>query len=137
MTGSMQYATWVAAILGTGFLVAGAIASSTSAAEDAPQNPVACQAGALSPEEWERHVELRGQLVAGVTERIELENGYRFVLDRDKLTAVQLAEWVEGERRCCPFIEFEIRQAADGGPLSLTLTGREGVKELLETAMGE
>jgi hypothetical protein len=136
MAGTMQYATWVAAILATGFLVAGAIASSTRA-DQAPKTPVACQPAALSPEEWEKHAELRGRLVAGVTERIELDNGYRFVLDRDRITVVQLAQWVEGERRCCPFIEFEIRQAADGGPLSLSLTGRKGVKELLETAMAE
>ena len=35
------------------------------------------------------------------------------------------------ESRCCPFLRFEIAVDAEGGPVRLSLGGREGVREFL------
>jgi hypothetical protein len=47
-----------------------------------------------------------------------------------------LAEWIELERRCCPFLEFKIELPAAGASIVLHLSGGEGVKEFLSTALG-
>ena len=43
-----------------------------------------------------------------------------------------VAEWAAGERLCCPFFDIQIHFEPDGGPMWLTLTGREGTKQLIE-----
>jgi hypothetical protein len=42
------------------------------------------------------------------------------------------AEWVSLERKCCPFLAFEIEQPKDQGPVWLRITGPEGVKAFIE-----
>jgi hypothetical protein len=39
----------------------------------------------------------------------ELPNGYAFRIDASRLASGQLVEWIELEKRCCPFLvsEFE------------------------------
>src|SRR5215471_8461622 len=39
------------------------------------------------------------------------------------------AEFITLERLCCPFYDFALESEREGGPVWLTLTGREGVKE--------
>jgi hypothetical protein len=46
---------------------------------------------------------------------------------------VQLvAEWAAGERLCCPFFDINIRLEPEGGPMWLTITGREGTKRFMQ-----
>ena len=40
------------------------------------------------------------------------------------------------ERLCCPFVRFRLEMEEDGGPLYLSLTGRDGVKEFLRGELG-
>jgi hypothetical protein len=47
-----------------------------------------------------------------------------------------LARWVDGERRCCPFLRFEIDKEPLEGPLWLRLTGAPGVKDFLQAELG-
>jgi hypothetical protein len=42
-----------------------------------------------------------------------------------------LAEWIDQERRCCPFFDIDLRVEHDGGALWLRLTGRPGTKEFI------
>ena len=42
-----------------------------------------------------------------------------------------LAEWIDQERRCCPFFDIDLRVEREGGPLSMRLTGRPGTKEFI------
>ena len=66
----------------------------------------------------------------------ELPHGYalRFATEEDRLPS--LAEFIAGERRCCPFLSFALEVEAGGGPTWLRLTGPEGVKEFLREELG-
>ncbi|HEY0428387.1 MAG TPA: hypothetical protein VGC76_11450 [Pyrinomonadaceae bacterium] len=63
----------------------------------------------------------------------ELENGfsYRFA-HREKILR-DLAEIIDLERRCCPFLSFKLIIEAGDDFVSLELTGAEGTKEMIES----
>lgn len=46
------------------------------------------------------------------------------------------AEYVTLERLCCPFFDFALEAKREAGPVWLTLTGREGVKEFAKIEFG-
>jgi len=95
-------------------------------------SPLACDRLALSPEARARHFdELGPQLLAARTAVRELPNGYAFRFPADAKTIRLVAEWAAGERLCCPFLDIDIRLEPDGGPLWVTLTGREGTKDVI------
>ena len=43
----------------------------------------------------------------------------------------KLSEFISLEKLCCPFLKFVIEVEAEGGPVWLRLTGREGVKAFI------
>ena len=63
--------------------------------------------------------------------REELPDGLLFRLNPSAMTLVELAGWVDEERRCCPFLDFHIALERESAGLKLTLTGRPGVKDFL------
>jgi hypothetical protein len=95
--------------------------------------PFACNVAALSPAERKRHFdELGPALRALKTGMRELPNGYAFRLPGDAKTLQLAAEWAAGERACCPFVDIDLKLEREGGPLWLTLSGREGTKQFIE-----
>ena len=107
--------------------------------------PLTCDVNALSVPQRERHRALGEKLHGAVVERVELSNGYTLVLDLGRLPAdsagapfcvVEVAEWVDLEARCCPFLEFGIDVAGKGRVVKLRLTGGKGVKAFLRTELG-
>jgi hypothetical protein len=98
----------------------------------AGESPIACNLNALDKEQRRRHQSLTAELRAITQETRELPDGYSFRLPSDEATVQRTAEWVVMERRCCPFIDFKIEVGREGGPLLLSLTGREGVKAFLK-----
>jgi hypothetical protein len=95
-----------------------------------------CDIQAMSNSERERYQELRGRLQKAIEETKELESGYAFRLGRAAVSLMEVAEWVDKERKCCPFFDFEIAVERDGGPVWLTLRGREGVKPFMRMEFG-
>ena len=104
-----------------------------------------CNIGALNAAQRERHQKLGRLLRSAVVERAELENGYVFALDLGRLPAdsageafcvVEVAEWVDLESRCCPFLSFGIDVEPKGKSVRLRLTGGKGVKPFLESDLG-
>jgi len=97
------------------------------------ESPFICYVYALSPKERDRHFNELGprlrKLKTGVR---ELADGYEFQFPTDWKTFQLVAEWVAGERLCCPFFEIEMRVDKEGGPLWLRLTGREGTKQFIQ-----
>ena len=89
----------------------------------------ACNLKALTAQERIHHTENSRQLRAAVVETQERPAGLRFRLDGPALTTI--ADWVQLERRCCPFFTFAIELEGDGGPTWLTLSGAPGVKEFI------
>ncbi len=137
--------------LGLLIIILGVLASPASAADScktAPaaqhtatgkhESPLACDRLALTAAERTRHFDELGprlrQMRTGVR---ELANGYEFEFPSDAKTFALLAEWVEQERRCCPFFDIDMRLNREGGPLSLRLTGREGTKEFIQAEGAE
>ena len=87
-----------------------------------------CNIHAMSEPERGRYNVLRRKLELGGDRVEELENGYMFRLRLGALSPNEMGEWVEYERRCCPFFELAVEAERENGPWSLRITGREGVK---------
>jgi hypothetical protein len=75
-----------------------------------------------------RGEELAQGLFSRVEETVELPDGYEFRFVSDPAILDQLLEFIAAERRCCPFLAFELAFAAHGGPLWLRLRGSPPVK---------
>ena len=115
------------------------------AAASAAEEAFVCNLGALTGAQRERHQKLARLLRSAVVEKAELENGYTFVLNLGRLPAdsagapfcvVEVAEWVDLESRCCPFLTFGIEVEPKGKTVRLRLTGAKGVKGFLESELG-
>jgi hypothetical protein len=91
---------------------------------------LACIPAAIPAAERDAHFTLARRLLNDmVMERRMLANGFAFRFDVDALDAV--ARFVANERKCCPFVDFEIQVAHNGGPLWLRMTGPDGTREAL------
>lgn len=96
-------------------------------------SPFACNLNAFTAQERKRHFEeLSPALLARMTGKRELANGYAFQFRNDAKTFAMLSEWVEQERRCCPFFDIVLKVDREGGPLWMELTGRPGTKQFVE-----
>ena len=65
-----------------------------------------------------------------------MPDGYAFQINSGQIGTGQLVEWVELERRCCPFFGFEVRWDRQKGSVWLHLTGPEGVKDFILDEFG-
>lgn len=82
----------------------------------------------LSPAQRQAHLANSRGLFSNVQAISELTDGYEFQLADDPDAIVKVAEFVALEKLCCPFLNFAIEVEAEGGPVTVRLTGREGVK---------
>jgi hypothetical protein len=94
----------------------------------------ACNLGALTKDERAQHARDSKTLLDSVQETKELKNGYAFRIPAASLLTA--AQWITFERRCCPFFTFELQQSRDRGPVWLSVTGSEGVKEFIKGEFG-
>jgi hypothetical protein len=93
--------------------------------------PIACIPDALTAEQQARWMEVGPQLYAAVQEVQELPDGYAFRLPSDAEMLLLVAEDLNFERLCCPFVRFTLDIAPNGAPFWLHFTGGEGVKAFL------
>ena len=98
--------------------------------------PIACDLDALTPAERERRRTLVGALAQAIVGRAELDRGFGLRVDLAKLDLPALAEWIALERRCCPFLNFTIELGPGDGPVTVALSGGDGVREFLRAEMG-
>jgi hypothetical protein len=96
--------------------------------------PIACDLTAIPASEREQHSATSRQIFQAAQEVQELPSGYSFRFNNEPGMFMELANFVENERLCCPFFRFALEVEPGGGPLWLHLTGGEGVKEF-EKAM--
>jgi hypothetical protein len=71
------------------------------------------------------------QMYAAVQEVQELPDGYAFRLSSSSEMLLIVAEDLNYDRLCCPFIRYTLEIEPNGGPYWLRFTGGEGVKEFL------
>jgi len=86
---------------------------------------------ALTPGQRARYRELAEELRPSVMEFRELPDGYAARLPSTASMVLRAAEFIALERLCCPFFTLAVEAEADGGPLWMKITGREGVKAFI------
>lgn len=96
--------------------------------------PVACDRSAIR--DVKQYRALSDQFRASILGCAELPDGYSYTLKGELLTLKTLGEWMELERRCCPFLNFELSVSGTDSRWWLTLTGPEGAKAILEREFG-
>ena len=73
------------------------------------------------------------KIVAVLVDFEELENGFSYRFPFQENILQDLAEIIDLERRCCPFLNFKLTTEAGNDFVSLELTGREGAKETIDS----
>lgn len=100
--------------------------------ENSKSIPFACNLKAFTPQQRKQWKQLIDQLMPAVVSARERNDGYALQVDTRKLSLVEAAQWVELERKCCPFFNFQLDLHGEDGGLWLSLTGREGLKQFIE-----
>lgn len=85
----------------------------------------------LSPAEWIERTESLGWLAGEARSVEERDDGFELVFPSEDQLVTGLFELVAAERRCCPFIRFELVFEPHLGPVRLSLRGPEELKSLL------
>ena len=106
----------------------------TSNATSTNQTPIVCDPNALTADDRERWMEIGKQLYSSVEEIKELPDGYAFRLPCNSAMLMLIAEDLNMERLCCPFLLFTLEISPNKGPFWLKMTGAEGAKEFLRMA---
>jgi hypothetical protein len=100
----------------------------------APTPALACVPAAIPAAERKAHFQLaRDLFTKRVTQRVTLPQGYGFCFDCSAFDDV--ARFVANERKCCPFLTFEMELASQSGALWLRMTGPEGAREVLDAEL--
>jgi hypothetical protein len=97
------------------------------------ESPIACNLAALTASERAEHAALLRR-VSSAHEIVELEDGFRLAHRIDPDIASAIARWMVYERRCCPFLSFEL-VLEDDTTLSLRLRGPREAKEIVRAAL--
>jgi len=96
--------------------------------------PIACE---LTDKELQRRrKEYLSKMAASLTAVEELDDGFRYRFPLGEKTLSDLAEIIDLERKCCPFLSFKLALAAGEEALSLELTGPDGTKEIVKSLFG-
>lgn len=71
-------------------------------------------------------------LAAQAADVTALADGYQvtFAADSDVLNTIVTT--INAERKCCPFLQFDLRVPAGGGDFVLTMTGPDGTRTFLD-----
>ena len=113
------------------FFLAAILAASAWTLPAATDPPIACNMKALTSEQRKQLGQLGERVISAITSSRELNDGYAFRVDPAKASLMDVAQWLDVWRRCCPFYEFQIDYRAVDGNVWLSVKGRPGVKEYL------
>lgn len=95
--------------------------------------PIAC---ALDQAQFGERQRLVAHLAEQATERQTLEDGVRLRFEPISGRATELAQFVDLERSCCPFLTFRI-DAKPGEPILLELTGPLRAQQIIRELIPE
>lgn len=95
---------------------------------------IACDLGALDGGERDTRASLADALREATIAVAEEPDGYAFRIDPASPSAGRIDELVALERRCCPFLAFEIRRD-DRGPV-LVVRGDASAKGFIASQFG-
>ncbi|HKX16890.1 MAG TPA: hypothetical protein VJT33_02630 [bacterium] len=101
----------------------------------------ACDLSVFTPDQRERLRDLVAQVFEACGQAEELPDGFRLRFPVGSVPAAggggnaapapMITEWITLERLCCPCIAFAVEFAAEGGPITVRMTGAEGIKSFL------
>ena len=91
--------------------------------------PISCSLTDFELQERRRDVLQKAR--RAVVDVRELENGYAYSFSAADECLTELAQLINLERQCCPFLRFCITVLPDNGAIWLEMTGPEGAKEFL------
>ena len=95
-------------------------------------SPFACSLEkSLTKEQREHKKQIALKMESARIETKELADGYVFRFRPERISFAEVADWVATERVCCPFFDLAVVAERENGPLSLRITGREGVKAFI------
>ena len=101
------------------------------AASAANDTPKACSINALNAREQGRRETLIEELMPKAQVQ-ELPEGYQLTWTGDATTYGKLAEFIGYERRCCPFLDFELRVSGPDAPVTLLLRADDDTKAFIQ-----
>src|SRR4051794_39374471 len=113
------------------FLLAAILAASACNLPAAADPPIACNLKALTSEQRSQLGQVGEHVISAITSSRDLKDGYAFRVDPAKASLMDVAQWLDMWRRCCPFYEFQIDYHAADANVWLSVKGRPGVKEYL------
>lgn len=93
--------------------------------------PFACDMSVMTAEERDHHAELGRKMFGMVKEVKELRDGFALRFNVDSAMVPTVAQFIEKERLCCPFMKFTVEIGAEHGPLWVSITGRKGAKDFI------
>ena len=93
--------------------------------------PKACSINALNAREQGRRETLIEELMPKA-EVVELADGYQLTWTNDPQAYGKLAEFIGFERRCCPFLDFEMRVSGPDSPVTLLLRADDDTKAFIK-----
>jgi hypothetical protein len=95
--------------------------------------PIACDLGALSPEQRAREQALLAEFRATCRNPQETARGYSVVVSAEPVLLARLGEFLALERLCCPFLTFDLSVSAVQGPVTLHVHGGPETKSFLRS----
>lgn len=101
------------------------------------ESPFACDMTTIAPEQRPVHMATIRKLFSAVQSSRELSDGYAFELPNESEILAAASEFIINERLCCPFFDFSMEIEREGGPMWLSLRGRDGVKPFIMAEIGE
>lgn len=84
----------------------------------------------------ERRRSVLAKVRAAVAQVTDLDNGFIYQFKTDGELIPELANLIQLEHQCCPFLTFRLTVEAGAGSVLLEMTGPEGTKEFLAEIFG-
>ena len=97
--------------------------------------PLACRLDAFDATQRERHAVLVRELAGAAAGVVELADGFAVRFPSRPYLFLRLAEWVELERACCPFLNIAVAFENGSAAIRLDLRGPDGVKDFLRSEL--
>lgn len=96
--------------------------------------PIACYL--TDKELQERRKNYLKNAAESMLDSAELSDGFVYRFPLRKTTLQNLAEIIDLERKCCPFLNFRLSVESGADFVSLELTGAQGTKEIVRSLFG-
>ncbi len=96
-----------------------------------------CNLHAIGATERAEHARLATRVSTSIVRSAEIDDGYALEVDASLVPIADLARWIDLERRCCSFFDFNLDWPNSSSRMTLRVTGPSGAKEILRSELIE